>query len=228
MGALATVPVPTITALVDQTSSGSASTSEQPVTVTGIGALHFSLSSSNPALVPNSVVGAGMPGLTVSSGCGTSTLTCTLAVTPIVGRAGTATLTISVVDGANRSAAAQMTLTATDPAPAPAGGGSSSGSSGSSGTGSTTTSAASGGHSGGAVACRAGPCSASALCWPGRNAARCAPARDRSKVHRDLRHGGKWLQRMHLDIRDARRRFTLQARRVVVSRRIGVGVEQVV
>jgi hypothetical protein len=81
--------------------------------------LHFTVSSSNTTLVPNSVVSAGQAGVTFSAGCGSSTLTCTVAVMPVIGQAGTAILTISVLDGANRPAASQLTLTATDPAAAP-------------------------------------------------------------------------------------------------------------
>jgi hypothetical protein len=119
LGALSTLPTPTITALSDQTSSGSASTAAQTLSVTGTGPLHFTVSSSNTALVPNSVVGAGQPGVTFSAGCGSSTVTCTVVVTPVIGQAGTALLTIAVLDGANRPATSQLTLTATDPAPAP-------------------------------------------------------------------------------------------------------------
>jgi hypothetical protein len=119
LGALATLPTPTITTLSDQTSTGSASSATQALTVTGTGTLHFSVSSSNTSLVPNSVVSAGQPGVTLSAGCGSSTLTCTVSVMPVIGQAGTATLTISVLDGANRAASSQMTLTSTDPAPAP-------------------------------------------------------------------------------------------------------------
>ena len=119
LGALATLPTPTITALTDQASSGSASTAAQPLSITGTGALHFAVSSSNTSLVPNSVVSAGQPGVTFSAGCGSSTLTCTVLVTPVIGQAGTALLTISVLDGANRAATSQLTLTATAPAPAP-------------------------------------------------------------------------------------------------------------
>jgi hypothetical protein len=119
LGALATLPIPTITALSDQTSSGSASTAAQALSITGTGVLHFSVSSSNPNLVPNSVVSAGQPGVTLSAGCGSSTLTCTLVVTPVIGQAGTTIVTISVLDGANRPATSQLTLTATDPAAAP-------------------------------------------------------------------------------------------------------------
>jgi hypothetical protein len=118
LGALGTVPTPTISALVDQASTGSASTSPQPFTITGTGALHFTVSSSNTALVPDAVGSAGAPGISVSAGCGTTTLTCTLSVTPVGGQAGTAVLTVAAVDGGNRSAVSQMTLTATDPGPA--------------------------------------------------------------------------------------------------------------
>ena len=119
LGALGTLPAPTMTALADATSSGSASTATQPFTLTGTGALHFTVSSTNTALVPNSIVTAGTPGVTVSSGCGTTTLSCTLLVTPALGQSGTATLTVSALDGANRPASAQLLFTATNPAPAP-------------------------------------------------------------------------------------------------------------
>ncbi len=158
LGALATLPTPTISALIDQSSTGSASTSPQPFTVTGTGDLHFSVSSSNPTLVPSAVVGTGTPGVSLSSGCGTSTLSCTLSVTPVAGQAGTALLTISALDGANRPAVAQMTLTATNPGPpvsAGSGGGGGSGSTGntgnSGGTGSTVSSGTSAGGGGGGL-----------------------------------------------------------------------------
>jgi hypothetical protein len=118
LGALGTIPTPTITALNSQLSVGSTTTAAQPLTVSGTGPLHFTATSSNPALVPSAVVAAGTPGVTLSSGCGTVTLNCTVSVTPTKGQAGTATVTISVLDGANRPAATMMTLTSTDPAPA--------------------------------------------------------------------------------------------------------------
>ncbi|HTY93367.1 MAG TPA: S8 family serine peptidase [Steroidobacteraceae bacterium] len=120
LGALNTLPGPTISPLIDASSTGSASTTPQALNISGTGTLHFTVSSSNTALVPNAIVNTGTPGVSVSSGCGTSTLACTLTVTPVTGQAGMATLTVSVVDGANRSAPATMTFTATDPAPAPA------------------------------------------------------------------------------------------------------------
>jgi large repetitive protein len=118
LGALGAIPTPTVTALANQLSVGSATTAAQALTVSGTGPLHFTASSSNPGLVPGSVVGTGTPGVTLSSGCGTVTLNCTVSVTPVRGQAGTATVTISVLDGANRAAVTMMTLSATDPAPA--------------------------------------------------------------------------------------------------------------
>jgi len=140
LGALGTLAAPTISALVDQTSVGSASTSAQPFTISGTGTLTFSVSSSNTALVPNAVVSAGTPGVTVSAGCGTTLLTCTVSVTPVAGQAGQATVTISVLDGANRAAATHLTLNSTKPAPAASAAGNGapySASSGSSGGGGT-------------------------------------------------------------------------------------------
>jgi Subtilase family len=148
LGALGTIATPTISTLVDQASVGSASTSAQSFTVTGTGTLTFSVSSSNTALVPNSVVAAGTPGVTVSSGCGSTALTCTLSVTPVAGQAGTATVTISVLDGANRAAEAQLTLSSSNPAPATSSAGSGTPTPGGTGSGASTT-ASSGSHGGG-------------------------------------------------------------------------------
>ncbi|HTV77551.1 MAG TPA: S8 family serine peptidase [Steroidobacteraceae bacterium] len=118
LGALNTIPIPTASALVDESSVGSKSTASQSFTISGTGTLTFSVSSSNPALVPNAIVGAGTAGVTLSSGCGTTTLNCTLLVTPVAGQAGTAIVTISVLDGANRAGQTHLTVDATDPAPA--------------------------------------------------------------------------------------------------------------
>jgi hypothetical protein len=155
LGALSTVPGPTITALADVSSSGSASTAAQSFTVSATGAVHFSIASSNPALVPPVLATSGAPGVSLAAGCGMSVLTCTLIVTPALGQAGTTTLTVSALDGANRPASAQFVLTATDPAPAPAG-------SGLAGSGS------SGGHGGGSLQWWA-LCALGALAgWAGR------------------------------------------------------------
>ena len=190
LGALGTIPGPTITALTDATSSGSASTTTQPFQVTGTGPLHFTVGSSNTALVPNSVVSAGTPGVTVSPACGVSTLTCTLLVTPQLGQSGTATLTLSAVDGAGRPAATQLVFTATDPAPAPTGSGG-----GSSTLGGGGGAPAPSGHSGG------GALGLWALLF-------LAAHTRRSKVHREFQYTREGFQRMHLDPVHALKRFT--------------------
>ena len=190
---LATIPTPTITALVNQSSTGSASTMAQSFSVSGTGALHFTVSSTNTALVPNSVVSTGMPGVTVSAGCGTSpsTLTCTLLVTPVTGQAGTAVLTVSALDGANRAATSQMTLTATDPAPVTTSG------SGSGGSG--TVAAMPAGRrwqvmAGGGL--QSGRCCGWAPCSPGRSVVGLGSPVAHSQIERNLQHPGKWFERM--------------------------------
>jgi hypothetical protein len=90
------------------------------------------------------VVSAGTAGVTVSAGCGSSTFSCTLFVTPVGGQAGTATVTFSVRDGADRAAQAQLTLTSTDPGPATSNAGN-----GSTSSTSSATAGTGGGHGGG-------------------------------------------------------------------------------
>jgi hypothetical protein len=122
MGALGTFPVPTITALSDVSIDASSTTTSSalPFTVSGTGALHFSVASTNSTLVPASVAAAGSPGVTVSpSNCGTATLSCSLTVTAAQYQGGTATVTVSAVDGAGRSAPATMHVTVTNPQTAP-------------------------------------------------------------------------------------------------------------
>ncbi len=120
IGALGTLPAPTMTALPNSAIDGSVSSPNYPFTVTGTGNLHFTVTSSNAALLPASIVAAGSAGVTIAPPtCGVSTLTCTLSVAPMIGQGGTANVTVSVVDGANRSAPATMMVTVTNPTPAP-------------------------------------------------------------------------------------------------------------
>jgi hypothetical protein len=122
MGALGTFPVPMITALSDLSIDASSTTTSAalPFTVSGTGALHFSVASTNSTLVPALVAAAGSPGITVSpSNCGTATLTCSLTVTAAQYQGGTATVTVSAVDGAGRSAPATIHVTVTNPQTAP-------------------------------------------------------------------------------------------------------------
>jgi hypothetical protein len=122
MGALATFPAPTITSLNDVSIDASVSTTSAAVAfnITGTGKLHFAVASTNTALIPASVVAAGKPGVTVApSSCGTATLACTLTVTAAAYQGGTATLTVSAVDGAGRAAPATMHVTVSNPQAAP-------------------------------------------------------------------------------------------------------------
>jgi hypothetical protein len=121
MGALGTFPVPTITSLPDSALMAGSSSPSYAFTVSGAGALHFSVTSSNTASIPASLVAAGSPGVTIApADCGISTLSCSLSVMPANGPGGTVTVTVAAVDGANRSASASMTITVTgSPAPPP-------------------------------------------------------------------------------------------------------------
>jgi hypothetical protein len=60
-------------------------------TLTGSGALTVRASSSNPTLLPNS-------GISISSGCGASTLTCTATLATVSGQTGSATISLTVID----------------------------------------------------------------------------------------------------------------------------------
>ncbi len=118
LGALATLPAPTITALPNGTIDAGASTPAYPFTVSGTGSLHFTVTSSNAALVPPAIVAAGAAGLTITpSTCGVAVMNCMVTVTAAAGAGGTTDLTLDVVDGANRTASATMTITVNGPPP---------------------------------------------------------------------------------------------------------------
>jgi serine protease len=120
MGTLGTFPVPTITPLPDSAVNAGSSSPSYTFTVSGTGALHFSVTSSNATSIPASIVAAGSPGVTIApADCGVSTLTCTLSVMPANGPGGTVTVTVAAVDGANRSASASMTVAVTGSAASP-------------------------------------------------------------------------------------------------------------
>jgi hypothetical protein len=120
IGALGTLPAPTITALPASSLAAGSSSPAYPFKVSGTGNLHFSVTSSNGALIPASIVAAGSPGITIApSGCGVSTMDCTVLVTAANGQSSTVTVTVSAVDGANRSAPASMTITVTGSATPP-------------------------------------------------------------------------------------------------------------
>lgn len=116
LGALAILPVPTITALPSSTIDAGASTPALSFTVSGTGNLHFLVTSTNAALVPATLASPGAPGVAIApSNCGASALTCTATVTAAAGAGGTTNVTLEALDGANRSASAPMTITVNGP-----------------------------------------------------------------------------------------------------------------
>ncbi len=118
-GALSTIPGPTMTSLPDATLNAASSSSAYPFNVTGIGTLHFTVTSSNTTLIPGALVSSGSPGVTIApSTCGSSILSCTLVVTTAHGASSTVKLTIAAVDGGGRSAPATMTVTVNGDQPA--------------------------------------------------------------------------------------------------------------
>ncbi len=122
IGALDTLPAPTITTVPDISIDASSTTTSAsfPFTVSGTGHLHFSVASTNGALVPAAVTTIGTPGVAISpSDCGTTTANCSLQVTAAQYQGGTSTVTLSAVDGAGRSAPATMHVTVNNPQAAP-------------------------------------------------------------------------------------------------------------
>jgi hypothetical protein len=110
LGALARLAAPTITALPDATLSSGVSSQPMTFSVTGTGDIHFVVTSSDTTVIPASIVAAGTPGVTIApADCGTSTLSCSVVITPAYG--GTPVVTLSAVDGASRAASATMHLT---------------------------------------------------------------------------------------------------------------------
>lgn len=113
MGALGTVPGPGISGILEANIAGGSSSPPSNFSVTGTGNLKLSVQSSNTAVIPASLVVQGTPGVTLApASCGAATTSCTISVTPVIGKVGTATITVVVTDGANRSAssAAMMTV----------------------------------------------------------------------------------------------------------------------
>jgi hypothetical protein len=112
IGALGTLPAPTMTSLPNISLAAGSSSAAYPFTVSGTGNLHFNVTSSNTTLIPGAIVAAGSPGVTLApASCGISQTDCTASITAAAGQSATVSLTIAAVDGANRSAPASMTIT---------------------------------------------------------------------------------------------------------------------
>jgi len=117
LGALGSLPAPSISGFPNSTVVGGTSTPAYPLTVSGTGALQFSVQSTTASLLPASVVPAGSPGVTVSpAGCGSSTGSCTITLRPALGKVGSTSVTLTVTDGAHRKASATALISVTLPA----------------------------------------------------------------------------------------------------------------
>ncbi len=119
MGALSTLPSTQLSgwsAWQPNTIVGGTSSPAYPFTVTGTGALHFWVTSTDPTVIPDSLVGAGQAGVTISpANCGTGATSCTAAFTPAIGQTGAADVTIWVADGAGRTASVHSPITVVTP-----------------------------------------------------------------------------------------------------------------
>jgi Subtilase family len=113
IGALAQIPAPAISPMVNVAIIGGTSSTALPFTLGGTGALAVKINSDSTTLVSSA-----SPGIVISpSTCGASTSACTMVITPTLGQVGTAHVTVSSLDGASRSATAQFTVTVTKPKP---------------------------------------------------------------------------------------------------------------
>jgi len=118
LGALGVYPGPSLTSWGNSSVVGGSSTSATPITVNGFGTLHFSVTSSNPSLIPASLVAARAAGITLTpANCGSGSTACAVSATPAIGQVGSATVTVTAKDGANRAATTTTTITVTKPPP---------------------------------------------------------------------------------------------------------------
>jgi hypothetical protein len=123
-GTLGAIPVPTISGSLPTTIPAGSSSPATSLTVGGIGNLTFSVQSDNPSLIPAAIVSVGTPGVVVTPGCAPS-IVCTVSVAPVPDQSGTATVSVVVRDGANRTASLgpQMISVPAPPPPPSRGGG---------------------------------------------------------------------------------------------------------
>jgi hypothetical protein len=112
IGALGALPAPAI-AKIAATSIVGGTSGSVPITLSGTGTLTLTTSSATTTLVSSTA-----PGISVSpSTCGAPTLACSLVITPTLGQSGTANITVSIADGAKRTASATFAATVTKPTP---------------------------------------------------------------------------------------------------------------
>jgi hypothetical protein len=112
IGALNAVALPTISPIGAVSIVGGQNSGQLQFTMTGVGTLTVSGSSDNTALVAFGTGGSA----SVTAGCGTTTNTCSLLITPPLGQSGTAHVTVQTADGGQRVASTTFTVTVTKPA----------------------------------------------------------------------------------------------------------------
>jgi hypothetical protein len=111
VGALQSLPRPAISAVSNITIVGGSS-GEVPFTLTGAGKLNLSGTTDNASLIS---FGAAAASQFEPASCGITTNSCSVLITPSLGRLGTAHLSIAAADGAGRAASVNFTVTVTNP-----------------------------------------------------------------------------------------------------------------
>jgi hypothetical protein len=111
IGALGAVPAPTMSTIPAHTVVGGSSSPALPFTIGGTGALTLLAISDNTTLVANSRV------VIAPSACPASTTACNVTITPVLGQVGTANVTMTITDGAKRTASTKFAVTVTKPKP---------------------------------------------------------------------------------------------------------------
>jgi hypothetical protein len=114
VGALQTLARPTISHIANITIVGGTTSNAVAFTLGGTGKLALSGTSDAASLISFAASGGAR---FAPAGCGSSTNTCTLAITPALGQLGTAHLVISAADGAGRSTSTSFTVTVAEPPP---------------------------------------------------------------------------------------------------------------
>jgi hypothetical protein len=110
-GTLQQLSGPTISALGTVSIVDGGMSGALPFTLGGTGNLTVSIASDNTALVPANAPAVGI----APSGCGSSTRSCTLTVTPSLGQIGTAHITLTATDATKRTASSTLTVSVTKP-----------------------------------------------------------------------------------------------------------------
>ena len=114
LGMLNAIPAPSVSSIAGVSAATGTTSSPVSFTLGGTGKQTLTVSSSNTALVPSSIVASGNPGITISpSNCGDGVTSCSLTVQSVAGQTGTANITISARDGANRLASSAFSATIT-------------------------------------------------------------------------------------------------------------------